>query len=175
MARRNGGHSPPLSIPLAALIALIYLHTKPLKTCGRNFSWLWRMLKALKGWIKASGAGGRCPCPASSACTFCICLADFCGAGGRSSCLAWLWSPACPGPCPSSARARSPSSSTPPPLSPPILNWLTCTLITFQEDLFYLCCASAGKALNKYFAYFLMTMNGINHAPGIVLQLMFTF
>lgn len=115
MARRNGGHSPPLSIPLAALIALIYLHTKPLKTCGRNFSWLWRTLKALKGWIKASGAGGRCPCPASSACTFCIRLADFCRAGGRSSCLAWLWSPACPGPCPSSTRARSPSSSTPPP------------------------------------------------------------
>lgn len=61
------------------------------------------------------------------------------------------------------------------PLPPPILNWLTCTLITFQEDLFYLCCASAGKALNKYFAYFLMTMNGINHVTGIVLQLMFTF
>lgn len=117
MARRNGGHSPPLSIPLAALIALIYLHTKPLKTCGRNFSWLWRTLKALKGWIKASGAGGRCPCPASSACTFCIRLADFCRAGGRSSCLAWLWSPACPGPCPSSTRARSPSSSTPPPVT----------------------------------------------------------
>lgn len=59
--------------------------------------------------------------------------------------------------------------------SPPILNRLTCTLITFQEDLFYLCCASAGKALNKYFAYFLMTMNGINHTTGVVLQLMFTF
>lgn len=50
-----------------------------------------------------------------------------------------------------------------------------CTLITFEEDLFYLCCASAGKALNKYFAYFLMTMNGINHTTDIVLQLMFTF
>lgn len=50
-----------------------------------------------------------------------------------------------------------------------------CTLITFQEDLFYLCWASVGKALNKYFTYFLMTMNGINHSTGIVLQLMFTF
>lgn len=58
---------------------------------------------------------------------------------------------------------------------PQIINWLMCTLITFQEDLCYLCCASAGKALNKYFTSFLMTMNGINHSTGIVLQLMFTF
>lgn len=58
---------------------------------------------------------------------------------------------------------------------PPISNWLMCILITFQEDLFYLCCASVGQALNKYFPYFIMTANGINHSTGIVLQLMFTF
>ncbi|MEE6457917.1 hypothetical protein FKM82_000100 [Ascaphus truei] len=36
----------------SALIALIYLHTTPLKIYGRSFSWRWRTLRDLKAWIK---------------------------------------------------------------------------------------------------------------------------
>lgn len=100
------------AIPLAALTALIYLRMKPLKIYGRSFSWPWRMLKASKVWIKEGlGVGHR---PSSKVRVhFCICLADFCRARGRSSCLAWLWSPACPGP------ARVPPGNPAPAQVPP--------------------------------------------------------
>lgn len=128
----------------------------------------------MKGWIKASGAGGAALVQQVLRALFAFAWQTF--AERVAEAVAWPGS----GAQLVQARAQVPPghaapTQVPPPLSPPILNWLTCTLMTFQEDLFYLCCASAGKALNKYFAYFLMTMNGINHAPGIVLQLMFTF
>lgn len=112
MARK--ARSPLLSVPLAALIALIYLHMKPLKIYGRNFSWPWRMLKALKVWIKEGlQRWGHCP-SSKFRVHFCICLADFWRAGGRSSCLAWLWSPACPGPAQVPPGNPAPAQVPPP-------------------------------------------------------------
>lgn len=42
-----------LFVHFAALIALTYLHTKPLKIYERSFSWPWKTHRDLKGWIKA--------------------------------------------------------------------------------------------------------------------------
>lgn len=129
------------------------------------------MRKASRGWIKR-------PQPrvvVRGASPACICLIDFEEMVAEDQ-LHSVAPGAEPSPvtCPSSdVRTRSQVAFLHFP--PQIISWLMCTLITFQEDLFYLCCASAGKALNKYFTYFIMTMNGINHSTGIVLQLMFTF
>lgn len=114
-------------------------------------------------------------CPSSKSCLhFRICLTDFAEtvAEEQLHSVARGAEPS-PGTCPSSDVGTQ-SQIAFLPFPPQIINWLMCTLITFQEDLFYLCCASVGKALNKYFTYFIMTMNGINHPAGIVLQLMFT-
>ena len=152
-------------VVFAALIALTYLRMKPLKIYERSFSWLWKMPKDSRGWIKRPLPRGGCS--SSKSCLhFCICLTDSAETRAESN------------------AARGPGAEPLPPtpsrvaflhFPPPISNWLMCILITFQEDLFYLCCASVGQALNKYFPYFIMTANGINHSTGIVLQLMFTF
>uniref|UniRef100_A0A2I3LFC7 E3 ubiquitin-protein ligase NEDD4-like n=1 Tax=Papio anubis TaxID=9555 RepID=A0A2I3LFC7_PAPAN len=159
---------------LYALIALTYLHMKPLKIYERNFSWPWKMLKDLKGWIKH-------PLPRGWL-FFKQVLLALLHLPNRLLQRRWQRAAAgmVPGAEPSPCTRPSSDVGTWSQLEflhfpPQIINWLMCTLITFQEDLRYLCCASAGKALNKYFTSFLMTMNGINHSTGIVLQLMFTF
>lgn len=149
---------------------------KPLKIYERNSSWLWKTLKDLREWIKHPRPRPRGGCSSSKSCLhFCICLTtDFAETRRRSSPGVAPGAEPSPVTCPGSDPGAQ-SQVTFLHFPPRIINWLMCTRITFQEDLFYLCCASVGKALNKYFTYFIMTMNGINHSTGIVLQLMFTF
>lgn len=132
------------------------------------------MLKDLRGWIKHPLPGSSCRL-SKSCLHFRICLTDFAETVAEEPLhsLAPGAEPS-PGTCPSSDMGTQSQAAFLHYFPPRIINWLMCTLITFQEDLFYLCCASVGKALNKYFTYFIMTMNGINHPTGIVLQLMFT-
>lgn len=63
------------SVAFAALIALTYLRMKPLKIYERSFSWLWKMPKDSRGWIKRPLPRGGCS--SSKSCLhFCICLTD---------------------------------------------------------------------------------------------------
>lgn len=151
---------------------------KPSKIYERSFSWPWKTLKDLRGWIKRRPLLGVVVHRASPACTCAFAQHLTLQRPRRRSGRSRSQRPGSP----SGASARdSPrlglgrSQVAFLHFPPRIINWLMCTLITFQEDSFYLCCASVGKALNKYFTYFIMTMNGINHSTGIVLQLMFTF
>lgn len=62
-------------VTFAALIALTYLRMKPSKIYERSFSWLWKMPRDSRGWIKCPLPQGGCS--SSKSCLhFCICLTD---------------------------------------------------------------------------------------------------
>jgi hypothetical protein len=59
---------------------------------------------------------------------------------------AWLWEPNLLRAQPKFHRGDTALARLP-PLPPPVLNWLICTLTTFPEDLSYLCVPLQAKPL----------------------------
>lgn len=112
-AQENGGRSPLLSIPLAALTALIYLRMKPLKIYGRSFSWPWRMLKASKVWIK-EGLGVRAPPFQQGPRALLHLPSRLLQSPWQKQLPGLALEPSLSGPCPSSAREPSPAQVPPP-------------------------------------------------------------